>query len=137
MTIKKRVDLGDNTYYVEIEVEYKRQDDILRLFLKNYKDDYYDGGDLSILLEKLANEYSREAIKKYNTGISFLDDALYLYENIPFLSGIYDFYQNKKDNIPNSIGYISARELDEIIKNIKILNDSKFKLFDERIWEND
>ena len=123
MIIRKRIDLGNTTYFVEVEVEYKKKDNLLMLCLKNYKDDYYDGGDLSILLEKLASKYSPEVLKKYNTGIFFFDDALYLYDNIPFLSGIYDFYQNEKDNIPHSTGYISVSELDEIISrnNIKMM----------------
>lgn len=137
MTIKKRIDLGNTTYYVEVEVEYKKKDNILMLCLKNYKDDYYDGGNLSVLLEKLAREYSAEVLKKYNTGIFFLDDALYLYEHIPFIKGVYDFNQNKKDSIPHSIGYISVNELDKIIKdnNIKIKENDNFKLNDERTWD--
>ena len=137
MIIKKRVDLGSTTYYVEIEVEYKKKGDILELCLKNYQDDYYDGGDLSILLEKLASKYSTELAKKYNAGIFFLNDALYLYDNIPFISGVYDFYQNAKDNISDATGYISARELDQIInmKNIKMPNKQNFKLYDGRTGE--
>ncbi len=136
MIIEKRIDLGNTTYYVEVEVEYKKKHNTLALCFKNYKDDYYDGGDLSILLEKLARNYSPEVLEKYNTGIWFLDDALYLYEHIPFLSGIRDVYQSKEDTFPSAVGYISRLELDEIIKNnnIKIKNNPNFKLYNEGTW---
>ena len=136
MTIEKRIELRNNTYYIRIEVEYKRENDIIILCFKDFADDYYDGGDFSNLLIRVKENYTYELAKNYGTNIGFLDDALYLYDHIPFLSGIRDVYQKEDDNMPYSTGYISSSELDEIItmNNIKMQDKTNFRLYDERTW---
>lgn len=104
--------------------------------MKNYKDDYYDGGDFSLLLEEIEKNYTFEKAEKYDKNISYMADVIYLYERIPFLSGIRDEYISSKDNRPYTIGYISKEEIEKYIKenNIKINSNKKFKLGDERTW---
>ena len=102
--------------------------------LKNYKDLYFDSGNLSKLLFKISQNYDKYAEKKYDNDISYIDDCLYIYNRVPFLSGIYDI--SSDDGLPNFFGYISKNELDNYIKvnNIKMLENDKFNLCDERTW---
>lgn len=137
MYIEKRVKLRGVNYYVRVELEYKKENnDLVLLRMKNYKDDYYDGGDFSILLEEIEKNYTFEKAEKYDKNISYMADVIYLYERIPFLSGIRDEYISSKDNQPYAIGYISKVEIEKYIKenNIKINSNEKFKLGDERTW---
>lgn len=137
MTIEKRIDLRNNTYYVRIAVEYKKKNDIITLCLKDFTDDYYDGGNFFNLLIKVKENYTYEASESYGTDIGFLNDVLYLYDHIPFLSGIRDIYQNEENAMPYSTGYISRLELDKFIKDndIKMQDNTNFKLYDERTWD--
>lgn len=137
MYIEKRVILRDINYYIRVELEYKRDEDgHVFLRMKNYKDDYYDGGDFSILIEEIEKKYTFEKVKKYDDNISYMADIIYLYEKIPFLSGIRDEYISSKDNLPYSIGYISKEEIEKYIEenNIKIYRNDNFKLYDGRTW---
>ena len=60
---------------------------------------------------------------------TFINDALYIYDHIPFINGIGDIYNNSES-------YISKEELDDYIKdnNIIMKNDHQFKLCDQRTW---
>jgi len=129
MYIKKRINLRNINYYIVCECVYKNIDGFTRLCLKNYKDDYFDGGDLSLLIKKLEKNYNEDTIKKYDVDIPFLSDCLYIYDNIPILSGIEDLYLSK-DNIVYSTCYISKEELNIFIKenNIKMKDQNNFKL---------
>lgn len=40
MYIEKRIKLNNNFYYIIVDVEYKKDNGILSLRIKNYKDDY-------------------------------------------------------------------------------------------------
>ena len=40
-------------------------------------------------------------------------DVLYIYDKIPFLSGIRNEYISRTDNSPYSIGYISKEDIDK------------------------
>lgn len=64
-------------------------------------------------------------------------DVLYIYDRMPFISGIKDIYISKNDNIPYSEGYISKEEMDKYIKefNIKMNPNPNFKLNDGRTWK--
>lgn len=137
MKIDKRISLNNNIYYVVVDVEYKFDGNITRLCLMNYKDDYYDSGDLTALIEKIEKSYSNDKALKYDSQIGFMADVLYIYDRIPFLTGIKDVYINSKDNIMNSICYISKEEIDNYIKehNIKIETNTEFKLFNEETWK--
>lgn len=137
MYIEKRVKLRDINYYIRVELEYKREnDDFVCLRMKNYKDDYYEGGDFSILIEEIEKNYDYEKVKKYEKNISYMADVIYLYERIPFLSGIRDEYISSKDNLPYSIGYISKEEIEKYIEDnsIKINRNDNFELGDGRTW---
>ena len=63
-------------------------------------------------------------------------DVIYLYDRIPFLSGIRDEYLLSQDNLPYSLSYITKEEIEKYIKenNIKMHNNSNFKLSDSRTW---
>ena len=133
MIIKKRIKLGQGNYYICLDCKYKVENGNKYLRLKDYKDDYYDSGDLSKLIEKIENNYHNS--KKYDNDILFLSDCIYIYNNIPFISGIGDLYLSS-DNVPYSISYISKAELDEYIKenNIVLNKSDNFKLVDENTW---
>ena len=136
MKIEKRIKLNNNTYYIVVDVEYKFDGKITRLCLKNYKDDYYDSGDLTTLIEKIEKNYSVIKLLEYDTGINFMDDVIYIYDRVPFLTGIKEVYINSKYNIPNSICYISKEEIDNYIKehNLNLEPNNNFKLFNEETW---
>lgn len=137
MYIEKRVKLRDINYYIRVELEYKRnENDVVLLKIKNYKDDYYDGGDFSLLIEEIEKNYTYEKAKMYDENISYMADVIYLYERIPFLSVIRDEYISSKDNLPYSIGYITKDEIKKYIKenNVNINDNSNFKLSDGRTW---
>lgn len=62
-------------------------------------------------------------LKKYKSTIPYMNNVLYIYDNIPFISGVGDI-------IPTDT------ELDTYIEEEKInmKDKSKFKLSDERTW---
>lgn len=137
MIIEKRIKLNSNIYYIVINVEYKKKNDIPVLCLQNYKEDYWDSGDCSLLINKIENEYTKEQAQKYDSNISFMADVIYIYDRMPFISGIKDVYISSEDNLPYSIGYITKEEIDKYIhnNNIDISNNHKFKLYDGRTWK--
>lgn len=133
MQVSKKVKLNSINYYIIIDLEYKKDainDNLPVLCLKNYKDDYWDGGDCSILIEEIEKVYTTESKKKYDNNISYMADVLYIYDRIPFISGIKDIGYSQE-------GYISKDEIDAYIKlfNIKMDNNTDFKLSDERTWK--
>ena len=137
MYIKKRIKLGDKNYYISFECEYnKLKDGYSYLELKNYKDKYYDGGDISILIERIEKNYNDSTYKKYDDSKWFIPDCLYIYDNIPFISGVGDYYVSSTDGIMSSLSFITKEELDEYIKdnNIAMNDNSKFILADSRTW---
>ncbi len=138
MKIAKRVKIGGNAYYIIVNVEYKKIENTFpSLCLKNYKDDYWDGGDCSILIEEVEKNYTSEKAKNYDKYIGFMADVLYIYDRMSFIDGIKDVYFSKKDNIPYAEGYISKEEIDNYIKkfNISMHQNHNFKLNDARTWK--
>lgn len=128
MEIQKKLKLGNNIYYVVVDLKYKKDNNgINKLCLKNYKNDYFDGGDFSLLIENVEKKYDVEIAKNYDSNISLMADVLYLYDRIPYLSGIKDVYISDSDNLPYSIGYISREEIDRYIDN----NDIKMNNIDD------
>ncbi len=138
MQISKKIKINNNIYYIVIDVEYKKhQNNFPYLCLKNYKDDYWDGGDCSILIEEVEKGYTKEKAKQYDNNIGFMSDVLYIYDRIPFISGVKDIYISKKDKISYSEGFISKEEIDNYIEefNIKMNYNPNFKLYDGRTWK--
>ncbi len=137
MIIEKRIRLNKNIYYILINVEYKKKNNIPVLCLQNSNEDYWDGGDCSLLIEKVENNYTKEQAQKYDSNIGFMGDVIYIYDRIPFISGIKDIYISSIDNLPYSIGYISKEEIDKYIydNKIEISYNHNFKLYDERTWK--
>ncbi len=137
MQITKKIKINSNDYYIIVDVEYKKQEkDLPQLCLKNYKEDYWDGGDCSILIEEVEKNYTQEKLEQYNKGIGFMTDVLYIYNRIPFISGIKCIYISSKDNVLYIEDYISKQEIDKYIKdfNVKMNDNSHFKLMDARTW---
>ena len=59
MQILKKIKINNRNYYAVIDLEYKKcQNDFPIVCIKNYKDDYWDSGDCSILIEKIEENYS-------------------------------------------------------------------------------
>lgn len=136
MYIEKKLKLGNNFYFVNIEVEYKKcEQGITKLSLLNYNDDYFDSGALSNLIEKVEKHYTTEKAKYYDNQISFMADVLYIYDRIPILSAIKEIYLSK-DNLPCSIDCIAKNEIKKYIeeKEISMMNNKHFKLRDEQTW---
>ena len=136
MYIEKIIKLNDINYYIRVALKYEKNNGIPNLKLKNYKNDHYDGGNFSLLLEKIAKNYTFEKAKIYDKNISYMADVMYLYDRIPFLDGIRDEYVSKENNLPYTIGYISKEEIEKYIKTngLKMHNNANFDLNDERTW---
>ncbi len=138
MQLSKKIKINHNNYYIIIDVEYKKkQNNFPILCLKNYKDDYWDGGDCSLLIEEIQKNYTLEKAGRYDKYPGFMSDILYIYDRIPFISGIKDIYICKNDNIPYAEGYISKKEIENFIKEFAVEMDynSDFKLNDSRTWK--
>ena len=130
MEILKKINLNNNIYYIIVEVEYrKHENDFPVLVLKNYKDNYWDSGDCSRLIERVEEAYSYDKVKEYDKTISYMADILYIYDKIHFIKGI-------KEVCNTSESYIFKEEIDNYIKlfNIKMNNNLNFKLYDENTW---
>lgn len=137
MYIEKRVKLGNNVYYIRVDLKYEKTvNDFPSLCIKDYKDSYWDGGDFSILLGKIEKIFTREKADYYDKNISYMADVMYLYNRVPFLSGIKDVYISNNDKIPYAMGYISKEEIEKYIRdnNVNIIANDNFKLWDERTW---
>ncbi|HOP65772.1 MAG TPA: hypothetical protein PLX66_01960 [Bacilli bacterium] len=136
MTIEKRIKINNQIYFITVEVEYKKYNGKTTLCLKNFKNDYFDGGDLSLLIEKIENNYDKNSVKKYADGVSFMADCIYLYVRIPILSGIRNIYISNNENTPYSTSYIKKEEIEKYIKenNIKTENNNNFELNNENTW---
>ena len=136
MYIKRRIKLGNNNYYIKLDCIYKLKQMNYNLVLNNYKDDYFDNGDISQLIKLLEDKYNVDDVcNKYGKDILFLSNCLYIYDNIPFISGIGDYILAPDNNI-SEISYISKEELDDYIKsnNINMKINENFKLYDSRTW---
>jgi len=136
MIINRRIKLKDYNYFISYECEYNTRDDIY-LDFKNYKDKYYDGGDLTLLIEAIEKNYNKDTYKKYSDRTWLMSDALYIYDNIPFISGVGYYIMSSKDGSIVSTTYMSKEELDKYIKdnNVKMTDNSGFKLYDQRTWK--
>lgn len=136
MVIKSRVKLGTTEYYVSCDCVYKKKNGHIYLCLRNYANDYYDGGDLHTLLEEMGKEYDAGNAKQYDSTTGFLNDALYIYDNVPFICGITSVFFIENSGKISSSSYISKEELDDYIKenNIVMSDHSNFKLWDGRTW---
>ena len=83
MEISKKIKLNNNIYWIIVEVEYKMHEQgFPYLVLNNFKDDYWDSGDFTRLIERVEESYSIDKSKKYDEVISYMGDILFIY-NIP------------------------------------------------------
>lgn len=136
MQILKNIKLNNINYYAVIELEYKQSENKLPVLrLKNYKDDYWDSGDCSILIERIEENYSIKKTQQYDNNIAYMNDILYIYDRMPFISGIKDI--SISNNMISEESYISKEEIEKYIKefNIKMNYIDNFKLSDSRTWK--
>jgi len=135
MLIEKKIKLKTNYYYVVTDVEYKMdKHGYTMLFFKDGK--IYDGGNFSRLVERCEKSYTYKKAREYDGDIGFIADVLYLYDRIPFLTGVKDVYIGNDDNIPYSVGFIPVEEIDKYIKDhkIKMNKNPRFDLNNEETW---
>ncbi|HIS91040.1 MAG TPA: hypothetical protein IAC20_05220 [Candidatus Faecisoma merdavium] len=136
MQILKKIKINNRNYYAIIDLEYKKiQNNFPVLRLKNYKDDYWDSGDCSILIERIEENYSLKKAQQYDNNIAYMNDILYIYDRMPFISGIKDI--SISNNMISEESYISKEEIEKYIKefNIKMNHIDNFKLSDSQIWK--
>ncbi len=135
MKILKKIKINNINYYVIIELEYKQSENkIPMLRLKDYKNDYWDSGDCSILIQKIEENYTLKKARQYDDNIAYMADVLYIFDRMPFISGIKDV--SFSNNIVNEETYVSKEEIEKYIKNfnIKMNSNNDFKLSDYRTW---
>ena len=135
MKILKKIKINNINYYVIIELEYKQSENkIPMLRLKDYKNDYWDSGDCSILIQKIEENYTLKKARQYDDNIAYMADVLYIFDRMPFISGIKDV--SFSNNIVNEETYVSKEEIEKYIKNfnIKMNFNNDFKLSDYRTW---
>ena len=91
---------------------------------------------LFFINKKIEESYTTEKTKQYDKYISYMADILFIYDRIPFISGVKNITFSKENNIITSESYISKEEIETYIKifNIKLKNNTSFKLNDERTW---
>ena len=136
MQILKKIKINNRNYYAIIDLEYKKiQNNFPVLRLKNYKDDYWDSGDCSILIERIEENYSLKKAQQYDNNIAYMNDILYIYDRMPFISGIKDI--SISNNMISEESYISKEEIEKYIKefNIKMNHIDNFKLSDSQTWK--
>lgn len=136
MQILKKIKINNRNYYAIIDLEYKKiQNNFPVLRLKNYKDDYWDSGDCSILIERIEENYSLKKAQQYDNNIAYMDDILYIYDRMPFISGVKDI--SISNNMISEESYISKEEIEKYIKefNIKMNHIDNFKLSDSLTWK--
>ena len=136
MQILKNIKLNNINYYAVIELEYKQSENKLPVLrLKNYKDDYWDSGDCSILIERIEENYSLKKARQYDNNIAYMNDILYIYDRMPFISGVKDI--SISNNMISEESYISKEEIEKYIKefNIKMNHIDNFKLSDSQTWK--
>ena len=136
MISRRRIKLLDYNFFISFDCEYNTKEDDVYLELKNHKDKYYDDGDITILIEKIEKNYNKNTYKKYSDRRWFLSDCLYIYDNIPIISGVGYYTISPVDGAITSTIHITKEELDEYIKsnNIKMSDNTNFKLWDGRTW---
>ena len=135
MQISKKIKINNRNYYAIIDLEYKKiQNNFPVLRLKNYKDDYWDSGDRSILIERIEENYSLKKAQQYDNNIAYMNDILYIYDRMPFISGIKDI--SISNNMISEESYISKEEIEKYIKefDVKMNYIDNFKLSDSRTW---
>lgn len=126
MILERKVRLKDDDYVIVVELEYRSIKGFPRLCLKNC-DFIFDSGNFSLLLSKIAKNYSDEEF--YDKMILMMNRMLYIYNRVPFLSAIKNVSSNEEL-------YVSKIEIEKYINdfNIKLLNNSQFDLENENTW---
>ena len=135
MQLEKKITLNNNIYYIIVDLEYKKNKLMLpKLYIKNNISEYWDDGNCSLLIKNVEKEYTYDRAKEYDKNIAFMADVIYIYNKIPFISGIKNI-SNSNIN-PTSLTYISKEEIEKYIKefNIKTDRNIELKLNDMNTW---
>lgn len=84
MQILKKIKISNNNYYIIVDLEYKNKNSFRRLCLRNNKDDYWDEGDCSRLIEEVEKNYTQKKAAKDITKKDYTDEGVinYLKEHV-------------------------------------------------------
>lgn len=112
MVIENKITLGSNKYLIGVEVYYENK----KLRKKSNFSNYFDSGDFTYLIKSIENNYNEENYI-YDKDLLIMNDLIYIYDYIPFLSYI------KVENEDNSL-IIGLNELEKYIKDndVNLLN---------------
>ena len=112
MVIESKIKLGNSNYFIGVEVYYENK----KLRKKSGFNNYFDSGDLTYLIKSIENNYNKENYV-YDKDVLIMNDLIYIYDHIPFLSYI------KVENEDNNF-IIILKDLEKYIKdnNINLLN---------------
>lgn len=116
MTIEKRIKLNQSYYFVGMELKY---DEDKRLHKSDHT--FFDYADTVDLMTDLESFYLS---RTYYDNVPYMNDILYIYSKVPFLSYVRDVtYDENNDQIIEE-GVIFRNEIDNYIKchGIKIKN---------------
>ena len=135
MLVRKKIELKKNVYFIELDLKYKIEDGSTILCFKDWKNPYYDGGDLDVLINKIEDNYSIKKRNEYDMEISMMGDVLFIYDKMPFISGIKVIYKDS-DNLTYSSDYLTKKDIEDYIKlkKIKLSPHNDFDLTDEDTW---
>ncbi|MBR5662744.1 MAG: hypothetical protein IKX00_03705 [Bacilli bacterium] len=116
MTFERRIRIDDRyNYFLGFDLKYTKQK-----FLERTDGGYFDLGDLSIMIEEVEKNFSKESKKIiYDKGNFYMNNVIYLYDRFPFIAYIRDILYNDEGKII-AIGYITKKEIVKYIKNNKI-----------------
>ena len=135
MLVRKKIELRKNIYFIELDLVYKIQDGVTSLLFKDWKKPYYDGGDLDVLINKIEESYTIKKRNEYDMEISMMGDILYIYDKMPFISGIKVIWKDS-DNLTYSSDYLTKKDIEDYmkLKKIKLSPHNDFDLSDEETW---
>lgn len=112
MIIERKIRINNMDYFLGFKLKYDKNG-----ILKKLDGSYFDLGDLSILIDYFEKNYDSSI--KYNQFISYMNNIIYLYDRIPFLSYIKDVSYDKEGKI-TQIGYIDRDDIIDYVTLNKI-----------------
>lgn len=117
MITEKRIRLNNIDYYIELKthyIDYKNDRGILckdMLCLDDGLNSYYDGHDLDDLIKRIEDNYDYDKVKSfYKRSVPFINNVLFIYDRIPFISGIKVIYLDSNKEV-KSTDYVSSDDI--------------------------
>lgn len=112
MVVERKLKLNNSYYFVGVEVKYNKKK------LSKIDNSYYDDGDMGILFNDIANNYSNE----YDNDVLFMNDVLFIYDRVPFLRYVKEVYYDD-NNVMYCNSIIYKEEIDNyIVDNNIVMN---------------